>query len=207
MHKTFLSYHHKNDQDIKDYIVKNFGKVNFIDKSVSDNDINTSNQQDTIMKIIRRDFLADSTVTIVIVGSETAQRPFINSEIQASLWGPNYSGLLAIVRDEIYEKIFEYNTCKSLSCNCNRAVRLQTNLYKYYLPDLVYRNHEYLGSLAHYTDQEVYCAIVKFSAFIICPETYINQAFEKRNKNFDVKKRLLPKTPKIEARNFGGFWF
>lgn len=86
MHKTFLSYHHANEQDLKDEIIDLFGGESFIDKSVSDGDISTTNTDETIMRTIREDFLKDSTVTVVLIGTETKNRPFVNTEIQASLW-------------------------------------------------------------------------------------------------------------------------
>ena len=41
MHKTFISYHHKNEQDLKDEIITKGSKEFFIDKSVKDGDIDT----------------------------------------------------------------------------------------------------------------------------------------------------------------------
>lgn len=48
----------------------------------------------------RNDFLEDSTVVVVLIGEETANRPFVNSEIQAALCIKNQLGLLGVVRDE-----------------------------------------------------------------------------------------------------------
>ena len=54
MHKTFISYHHKNEQDLKDEIVKKGGdKGDFMDKSVEDGDIEPSLSEDTIMRKIK----------------------------------------------------------------------------------------------------------------------------------------------------------
>lgn len=205
MHKTFISYHHANDQDLKDLIIEKFSGDHFIDKSVSDGDINTNNTEETIMRSIRDDFLSDSTVTLVIVGYETARRPFVNSEIQASLWGTNPNGLLAVVRDEVYDQIYQSGTCTSPQCNCGITLRLPTNLYNYYLPDLVYKNHEYDGTIAHYSDDQVYCAVMKYSTFIRNPEKYIDEAFEKRKGDFKIKKKLSPETPKIQPNPYF-FW-
>ncbi|WP_227255785.1 TIR domain-containing protein [Bacillus thuringiensis] len=85
MHKTFISYHHKNEQDLKDKIIEKLGGEDFLDLSVSDGEIDTNLGEDEIMHIIRENYLHDSTVTVVLIGWETAQRPFVNSEIQASL--------------------------------------------------------------------------------------------------------------------------
>ena len=41
MHKTFISYHHDNEQEYKEDIIKEFGEDNFIDKSVGDGEIDT----------------------------------------------------------------------------------------------------------------------------------------------------------------------
>lgn len=200
MHKTFLSYHHANDQDLKNLIVEKFSGEHFIDKSVSDGDIKTDNTEETIMRSIREDFLYDSTVTLVIVGYKTSHRPFVNSEIQASLWGNDYNGIVAVVRDEVYDLIYTPSKCTSSSCNCGTTLRSRTDRYDYYLPELVNKNHKYNGNAAHYTDDEVYCAIIKYSVFINNPERYIDEAFEKRKGNFDIKKKLSPDTPKIKPK-------
>lgn len=201
MHKTFISYHHANDQDLKDRIITNFGGEDFIDKSVKDGDIDTENSEETIMRTIREDFLSGSTVTLVLVGYETAQRPFVNSELQASLWGDNPNGLLAVVRDEIYDLIYTNGSCSSLSCNCGISLRNPTSLYKTYLPELVYKNRQYEGDEPHFDDTQVYCSLIKFSYFIKDPEKYINEAFDKRKAGFDIKKKLSPETPKIQPKN------
>lgn len=152
------------------------------------------------MRIIRDDFLADSTVTLVIVGYETARRPFVNSEIQASLWGSDHNGLVTVVRDEVYDLIYQPSKCTSSLCNCGITLRSRTSNYEYYLPELVHKNHEYDGTTAHYTDDEVYSAILKYSTFIKNPERYIDEAFAKRKGNFNIKKKLSPETAKIQSK-------
>lgn len=201
MHKTFISYHHDNDQDLKDQIIEGFGGEDFIDKSVHDGDIDTDNSEETIMRKIREEYLSDSTVTLVIIGQETALRPFVNSEIQASLWGNNPNGLLAVVRDEVYDLMYKSGTCTSPSCNCGIKLRNTTSFYKIYTPDLVYENRIYEGDEAHYNDSQVYCSLMRFSTFIKDPEKYINEAFDKRDSGFKIKKKLKSDTPKIETKN------
>ena len=74
MHKTFISYHHAREQELKDQIIeKGVEGGEFIDKSVTDGDIDTDLSEDTIMRKIREDYIGDSTVVIVLVGEETAQ--------------------------------------------------------------------------------------------------------------------------------------
>ncbi|TAI26338.1 hypothetical protein ES071_15400 [Bacillus velezensis] len=196
MHKTFISYHHANEQGLKDHIIESFGGDFFLDKSVKDGDINTDISEESIMRKIREDFLKDSTVTLVLIGIETFERPFINSELQASLWGDHPNGLLAVVTDAVYDLIFRSVTCSNNQCNCGEALRQQTSLYSYYLPELVYKNHVLYGA-DHYTDNDVYCTLTNFSTFIKSPESYIDHAFDKRSKGLTIAKRLSPETPKI----------
>lgn len=61
MHKTFLSYHHANEQDLKDSIIETYGGESFIDKSVSDGDISTDVSEEYIMRKIREEYLADTS--------------------------------------------------------------------------------------------------------------------------------------------------
>lgn len=203
--KTFISYHHENEQWAKDKIIEEFGGEDFLDVSVHDGDIDVGLPEDTIMKKIRNKYLKNSTVTLVIVGQETSKRPFINSEIQASLWGSNPNGLVAVVTDEIYDKIYRDGTCSSSTCDCK--VRIPQN-HVVYLPELVYknrdidRNKDIKKSPCHYNDSQVYCSLTKFSNFIKDPDKYINAAFDKRSKlNYDIAKKLSKETPKIQKNS------
>lgn len=199
MHKTFISYHHDNDQDLKDTLIREFGGDDFLDKSVHDGDIDPNNSEETIMRTIREKFLADSTVTLVLIGKETAQRPFVNSEIQASLWGDKPSGLLAVVRDSVYDLIYTKSTCSHSSCQCGSTLRSPTDRFSHYVPDLVRKNRQYEGKEPHFTDSQVYCSLLRYSSFIKNPEYYIEKAFEKRESGkFVVKKKLSAETPKIQ---------
>ena len=82
MHKVFISYHHLNDQGYKENLVR-FGEENqiFIDGSVDTGDISDDLPSQTIREIIRDDYLRDSTVTIVLVGTSTKGRKHIDWEI------------------------------------------------------------------------------------------------------------------------------
>lgn len=166
MHKTFLSYHHANEQDLKNGIIESFAGASFIDKSVSDGDISTNVSEDYIMRKIREDYLGDSTVTVVLIGTETASRPFVNSEIQASLWGENPGGLIGVIRDEIYSSVFSSGVCSDTSCNCGIGIRTIDWGYEHYLPWLIKKNHSFSKLVPHYDDMDVYCSLVKYSDFI-----------------------------------------
>lgn len=83
-HKIFVSYHHSNDQDKADYLRTFYGKNNtIIDRSL-DEEINSDND-DYILSQIRNNHLKDSTVTIVLIGSETSKRKWVDWEIYSSL--------------------------------------------------------------------------------------------------------------------------
>lgn len=201
-HKTFISYHHENEQYEKDEIIKHFSGDDFIDLSVHDGDIDTDLPEDSIMRKIRDEYLKGSSVTLVIIGEETAQRPFINSEIQASLWGDNPNGLLGVVTDELYSKIYTDGTCSNANCGCK--VRVPSN-HSYYLPELILKNREIdrnedlTSSPCHFNDNQVYCGLTNFSTFISDPDKYINMAYDKReNLNYKIAKRLSKNTPKIQ---------
>ena len=100
IHKVFLSYHHHNDQWYKDTLVQ-AGKDHgiFIDKSVDTGDISDHLQDQTIRHIIRDDYLRDSTVTILLVGTETQRRKHVDWEIYSSMFDGQKnkkSGILVI---------------------------------------------------------------------------------------------------------------
>lgn len=97
--KVFISYYH-GDQEAVNKFVRDFGDV-FIPKTVGvkdgDFDFDSSAPQ-YIMRKIREQKLEDSTVTIVLVGSCTHSRRYVDWEVKASLQQgqslPN--GLIAI---------------------------------------------------------------------------------------------------------------
>ncbi len=86
MHKVFISYHHKNDQFYKDRLIE-LNKLNpiFIDGSVDTGDISDDLDDYSIREKIRDEYLRDSTVTIVLVGTETKRRKHVDWEIYSSM--------------------------------------------------------------------------------------------------------------------------
>lgn len=84
-HKVFISYHHDEDQKYKDRFVEMMGD-NIIDRSVHVGDIVDSNLKTaTIRQKIREDFIADTTVTVVLIGPCTWKRKHVDWEIGSSL--------------------------------------------------------------------------------------------------------------------------
>ena len=87
MHKVFISYHHANDQWYKEKLVE-FGKLHsiFLDRSVDTGDIPDEWGDQRIRQEIRDNYLLDSTVTIVLVGTETQRRKHVDWEIYSSMY-------------------------------------------------------------------------------------------------------------------------
>lgn len=100
MHKVFISYHHKNDQYYKDFLIEtNKRSPIFIDGSVDSGEIDDNLTDQEIRRIIRDDYLKDTTVTILLVGTETKYRKHIDWEIFSSMIDGKVnkkSGLLVI---------------------------------------------------------------------------------------------------------------
>lgn len=87
MHRVFISYHHDNDQLYKERLVK-FGKENeiFEDCSVDTGDISDDLTDEQIRVKIRDEYLRESTVTIILVGTETKYRKHVDWEIYSSMY-------------------------------------------------------------------------------------------------------------------------
>lgn len=100
MHKVFISFHHANDQWYKDELVKR-GTENkvFIDGSVDMGEIPDNWDAQHIREYIRDNHLKDTTVTILLVGTETKNRKHIDWELFSSMFDGKVnkkSGILVI---------------------------------------------------------------------------------------------------------------
>lgn len=101
-HKIFISYHHANDQTYKDLLIDWNRRNNFdifTDASVNTGDISDNFSDQQIRQKIRDEYLRDTTVTILLVGSETKRRKHIDWEIHSSMYNGRVntkSGVLVI---------------------------------------------------------------------------------------------------------------
>lgn len=100
MHKVFVSFHHANDQWYKDELVR-WGTENnvFIDGSVDMGEIPDNWDAQHIQEYIRDNHLKDTTVTILLVGTETKNRKHIDWELFSSMYDGKVnkkSGILVI---------------------------------------------------------------------------------------------------------------
>ncbi|WP_349309764.1 TIR domain-containing protein [Microbacterium sp. MM2322] len=85
-HKCFVSYHVADLLEVETFVT-DFGSE-FIPRSVGvteEDDFVESNDTDYIKRRIREKYLADSTVTIVLLGAGTWGRKFVDWEISSSL--------------------------------------------------------------------------------------------------------------------------
>lgn len=99
-HRVFVSYHHENDQEWKRNLVK-WAKENdiFIDWSVDTGDISDELTDQQIREKIRDEYLRDSSVTILLVGTDTKYRKHIDWEIYSSMYDGSVnkkSGIIVI---------------------------------------------------------------------------------------------------------------
>lgn len=101
-HKCFVSYHAEDTEEAADF-VEAFESI-FIPRAIGveegDGSVIDSTDVNYIRDVIRRDYLRDSTVTIVLVGQCTWARKFVDWEIYASLRDgkvARHNGLLGIL--------------------------------------------------------------------------------------------------------------
>lgn len=193
-HKCFISFKAEDisyKKEIQDEL-----DIDMIDKSL--NEAINSDDEDYIMRKIREDYLFDSTVTIHLIGSYSAEnslyedQTYIKRELQASLYNSNNNtknGILGVVLPSMYEKIYkgEY-TCNSCGGSHNYvSVSDETVVkefsYNYYIPK---------ESGCCWTEEDRYCVLVKWDDFKGNPNTYIDKAFDKRSSAISSKTKVRP---------------
>lgn len=86
-HRVFISYHHANDQWAKDRLIELNKQFDFfIDESVDTGDIPDEWDDQKIRTEIRDNYLKYSTVTVLLVGTETQYRKHIDWELFSSMY-------------------------------------------------------------------------------------------------------------------------
>ena len=192
--KCFISFKTQ-DIDYKKKIQEDMG-IEMIDKSLNE-PINSDNE-DYIMRKIREDYLADSTVTIYLIGEYSAENSFlqdqtyIKRELQASLYnGENNTknGILGVVLPNMYDRIYKGEE-QCLICGSNHnivCVNDDTTIkefnYNFYIPK---------DNGCCWSEEERYCVLVKWEDFENNPEKYIDDAFNKRNSEISRKTKVRP---------------
>jgi len=96
--KTFVSYYHHDDQSYREKFKNLFDDL-IVSKSVEDGDIDSDNSDEYIKQLIQKDYLADTTVLVVLIGPKTKCRMHVDWEISGALnlkVGDRNAGLLGI---------------------------------------------------------------------------------------------------------------
>lgn len=109
-HRVFVSYHHKNDQAYKGYLI-NWAEENniFVDWSVDTGDISDDLSDEQIREKIRDEYLRDCRVTILLVGTETKYRKHVDWELYSSMHNSQLnkkSGIIVILLPSAKSEFF-----------------------------------------------------------------------------------------------------
>lgn len=193
-HKCFISFKTQ-DKSYKTFIHDHLN-VDMIDRSLHD-PIN-SYDEDYIMRKIRENYLADSTVTIFLIGDKSAEnswfenQAFIKRELQASLYhgsGNTQSGILGVVLPSMKEKIYpnSSNTC-SICGGIHNIVMINNDTvitefaYNYYIPN----------NKCSWSEDDRYCVLTTWEEFCKNPNYYIDLAYNKRDHPISNKTKVKP---------------
>lgn len=86
-HRIFLSFHHANDEKYKIMFERLFCKAEkaVYSHSVNDGDIDSGLPAERIRQTIRDNYLRNSSVTVVLIGTDTWRRKHVDWEISSSL--------------------------------------------------------------------------------------------------------------------------
>ncbi len=191
-HKCFISFKEE-DEDYKEAIRK-LPNIDIIDKSLDE--WIDSHDEEYIMKKIREENLSDSTVTIFLIGSKSAEsfgwdeQRFIKRELRASLYsGENNTrnGILGVVLPDALQQIYGGIT----KCQCGNSIEL------IYLNDGTvikefHKNYYISPGKCHHTEEERYCVLTRWNEFVATPNFYIEQAFLKRTAPIAEKIMVRP---------------
>jgi len=191
--KCFISFKAE-DIEYKKFI-QNDLDVDMIDKSL-DVPID-SEDEEYIMQQIRKDYLSDSTVTILLIGEYGSEnlgwneQRYLKRELQASLYnGKNNTknGILGVVLPEMYGTIYTGSgmcaTCGKSHryVNINDSTIIKEFSYNYYIPN----------NKCAWGEDDKYCVLVKWDDFIRTPENFIEAAFLKRSTDIASKTKVRP---------------
>lgn len=132
-HKVFISYHHENDQQYKDYFIEKFSPY-FIDKSVHYGEYSEDLSTDYIKRLIREEKITDSSIIVVLVGTDTYKRKHVDWEISAGLssLAGGYSGLLGIILPTYYNSIQNCSLPRNKYLHETIPARLSDNILSGY---------------------------------------------------------------------------
>ena len=178
-HKVFLSFHHQDEayrQQFESQFSNEFNSI-FVNRSVQDGDIDPNNQTDTIRQKIRDNFISNSTVTIVLIGSDTWKRKHVDWEIGYSLTQTSQntrSSLIGILLPS-YAPLREYFSHK----NCTQARTENGGIYTpCNIPPRLCDNI-----------QRGYAKIYSYPSSARELKQWIHEAFQRRNSGLNCNSR------------------
>lgn len=192
-HKCFISFKTQ-DYEYKKYIHEELD-VDMIDKSL--HEPIDSEDEDYIIRKIREDYLSDSTVTIFLIGTKSAENSwfenqnFIKRELQASLYngpGNTKNGILGVVlpsmTDHIYKGSQSCSDCGGSHniVNINDDTVIREFSYNYYIPN----------DKCAWGYDDKYCVLTTWDKFCENPNLYIELAFNKRSSEISSKTKVRP---------------
>jgi hypothetical protein len=169
--------------------------IDMVDKSLDDPI--DSYDEDYIMRRIRDEYLSDSTVTIHLIGSQSAgnlgddEQYFIKKELQASLYngeGNSRSGILGVVLPSVYSSVYT----GSINCSPCASTISSVDVGDSTTISEFHANYHIPHGKCHWTDDDRYCELVKWGDFILDPESYIEKAYQKRFHPISNKVRVRP---------------
>lgn len=195
-HKCFISFK-KEDDYYKGLLVTKYGDQ-MINKSLEE-PIN-SEDEDYIMRKIREEHLADSTVTIVLIGSYSnenlgyEEQKYIKRELQASLYdgdGNTRNGILGIVLPSMTSSVYK-GTYRCYTCgdNHNYVTIDDTTVIKEFSKNYYIDNP---SAKCCWHEEDRYCVLVKWEDFVNNPQEYIQKAYDKRSAEISEKVTVYPK--------------
>ena len=190
-HKCYISFKTE-DAAYKKHIQSDL-EVDMVDKSL--NEPIQSGDEDYILRKIREDYIADSTVTIHLIGQDSAEslgkdeQSFIKRELQASLYNSQSNprnGILGVVLPNVHGAIYTgAYTC--LTCGkthdgvaVNDSTTVREFSYNYYIPN---------GKCSHVEDER-YCVLTPWSRFCADPNAWIEESFAKRSDPISEKVKV-----------------
>lgn len=197
-HKCFISFEIE-DNAYKEQIQAS-ESIDMIDKSLNE-PINSDNP-DYVMQKIRDNNLKDSSVTIFLIGSFSAEiigekeQYYIKKELQASLYhslNHGRNGILGIVLPDMYSNIYKGKSKQPCQI-CGGfhdivCIDDSTTIKEFSANYYIQKGHT---SCAWSEDQR-YCVLTRWDDFILDPNRFINAAWEKRDEDIAQKITVYPK--------------
>ena len=175
--------------------IQNTNGLDIIDKSL--NTAIDSDDEDYILQKIRSEYLADSTVTILLIGAYGAEdrgwneQRFIKRELQGSLYhaqNNTKNGILGVVLPSMMNSVYRGSYICSNCGNSHNTVAINSATtitefsYNYYIPH---------NKCAH-SEEDRYCVLTNWEEFALKPATFIEAAWAKRTAPIASKTKVRP---------------